>query len=288
MPRSMTGFASASRVAEPFQINWEVRSVNNRFLDLSFRIPEELKPVEPELREIANAHLSRGKVECSLKLLPASSGPAPRQVDTAAVGQLQQWHEDIQACWPGVAPLTTADILRWPGALKEPDIDLGTVEAPAKAAYVEAIAGLVDARAREGDRIVEVLLQRLNGIRALLVDRAPQLAGTADRHRERLLERLSRLDVEAQPERLEQEIALIAQRLDVSEETDRLAAHADEVADVLSREEPVGRRLDFLIQELNREANTLGSKVQEEALTRAAVDLKVLIEQMREPVQNLE
>ncbi len=190
--------------------------------------------------------------------------------------------------WPGLAPLSTAELLRWPGLLREPEFDGEALAEPARACFVDALSELVDARAREGARTADVIAQRTKSISALLSDVAPRLAGTADRHRARLLERLERLDVEAQPERLEQEIALIAQRLDVSEETDRLSGHVAEVEDILQRDEPIGRRLDFLIQELNREANTFGSKVQDEDLTRAAVDLKVLIEQMREQVQNLE
>jgi uncharacterized protein (TIGR00255 family) len=285
----MTGFAVASRIAEPFQIHWEIRSVNNRFLDLNFRLPEELKSLEATLRDEASVRISRGKVDCSLKLLAAGGGgTVAKEIDHATLGQLRQWQQAIEAEWTGIAPLSVADLLRWPGFLKDPEIDTEALAGPAREAFAEAVAGLIDARAREGSRIADVLEQRLSGITALLAHIAPRLAGTAERHRTRLLERLERLDIDADPQRLEQEIALIAQRLDVSEETDRLAGHVAELADILTRDEPVGRRLDFLIQELNREANTLGSKVQDDDLTRAAVDLKVLIEQMREQVQNLE
>jgi uncharacterized protein (TIGR00255 family) len=179
-------------------------------------------------------------------------------------------------------------VLRFPGILKEPGQEMHALAEPAKACLAEALAGLQAARRREGKRIVVLLEQRLAGIAALTDDIRPLLAGAQERYRERLTERLQRFDVQVQPDRIEQELALLAQRVDVAEEVDRLVSHITEVRNVLRRDEPVGRRLDFLIQELNREANTLASKVQDETLTRAAVELKVLIEQMREQVQNLE
>jgi len=288
MPYSMTGFADAERAAEPFQINWEIRSVNNRFLDLSFRLPDELRGLEARLREHAASRLSRGKVDCTLKLGFAGATAERRDLDPAVLAQLKEWRNEIESQWHDLQRPTTLDLLRWPGLLKEPKLEYDELTGPVRECFEAAIGTLVSARSREGERIGEFMTQRLDAIGALLQQIAPRLAGTADRHRDRLMERLERLDVQAQPERLEQEIALIAQRLDVTEETDRLTAHVAEVADVLTRDEPIGRRLDFLIQELNREANTLGSKVQDEDLTRAAVDLKVLIEQLREQVQNLE
>ncbi len=283
----MTGFAAVRHVSAPHSFSWEIRSVNNRYLDVVLRLPDELRALEPALREDAAAQLGRGKVECSLKFSRAEAGSAT-VIDGAAVAQLRAWHTEIDAAWPGIAPPTAADVLRWPGVVVEPEVDTAALAGPVRESFAAALAELLAARGREGDRIATMLRQRLDAIRQLLTDIGPRLAATAPRHRERLLERVGRLGVDVQPDRLEQEVALLAQRADVAEEIDRLGAHLEEFADTMARSEPIGRRLDFLIQELNREANTFGSKVQDEELTRAAVDLKVLIEQMREQVQNLE
>ena len=194
----------------------------------------------------------------------------------------------VRAVFPDARPLSIGEVLRSPGILKEPDSATSALAEPAKACFTRALAALQAARRREGERIVDALRERIAGITKLADEIRPLLAGAQSRYRERLQERLQRFDVQVQPERIEQELAILAQRVDVAEEVDRLVGHIAEIGDVLRRAEPVGRRLDFLIQELNREANTLASKVQDEFLTRAAVELKVLIEQMREQVQNLE
>ena len=195
----------------------------------------------------------------------------------------------MRAVFPDARPLSAGEVLRWPGVLKEPEQRARDARPRRRsAASTSRSKAFEDARRREGERIAELLEKRNAGITALLADVQPLLDGAQARYREKLRERLERLDVQAQPERLEQELALIAQRFDISEEVDRLAGHVAEIRAALARDEPIGRRLDFLIQELNREANTFASKVQDETLTRAAVELKVLIEQMREQVQNLE
>lgn len=284
----MTGFASAQARVEPFQLDWELRSVNHRYLDLSFRLPEELRGLEPELREQVGGVVGRGKLDCTLKLAYAARSVERPELDSDVLDTLNKLQQSILAEWPGAPPLSTADLLRWPGVVKEHEHDFSQLAEPARAAFAEAVTALDETRQREGERITTLLVQRLDGIRDLMQEIAPLLEGSAVRYRDKLLERLAKLDVQAQPERLEQELALIAQRLDVTEEADRLQAHVAEIEDVLGRDEPIGRRLDFLIQELNREANTLASKAQDEGLARRAVDLKVLIEQMREQVQNLE
>jgi uncharacterized protein (TIGR00255 family) len=284
----MTGFASADAMAEPFQIVWELRSVNHRFLDIGFRLPEEFRSLETSFRERVSAVLKRGKVDCTLRLSlpggPASSG----EVDAAALKMLSRLQAAVHAELPTAPPLSTAEMLRWPGVIKEPEQRLDELAEPVAACLERAVAGLQDARQREGARIGELLEQRNARIMQLVDEVRPMLDEAQTRHRDKLRDRILKLDVQAQPERLEQELALIAQRLDVTEEIDRLDGHIVEIRDVLSRDEPAGRRLDFLMQELNREANTFASKVQDEELTRRAVDLKVLIEQMREQVQNLE
>jgi uncharacterized protein (TIGR00255 family) len=284
----MTGFASAEARVGAFRLVWEVRSVNHRFLELGFRLPEELRAVEPDCRDLVAAAVKRGKVDCTLKIAAAERGDTPRAPAPAALDALRALEDQVRAVFPSAEPLTTHEVLRWPGVLEEPAQRVEELGEPIKKCLAAALRALGEARRREGSRIVEMLAKRNSGITALIALVKPQLEGLQTRYRERLRERLEKLDVRAEPDRLEQELAVVAQRTDVAEEIDRLASHVTEVEGILARDEPVGRRLDFVIQELNREANTFASKVQEEALTRAAVELKVLIEQMREQVQNLE
>jgi uncharacterized protein (TIGR00255 family) len=288
MPQSMTGFAAADRTVAPLRLVWEVRSVNHRFLELGFRMPEELRAVEAACRDVVAATVKRGQVDCTLKVTTAESAAAGAEIVPETLTALRAWQAEVRAVLPDSQPLTVGEVLRWPGLIKEPERPATALADPAMECLAAALEGLQQARAREGTRIVELLVQRAVGIVAIVADVRPLLAAAQVRHRDKLLERLARLDVQANPERLEQELALIIQRLDVAEEIDRLDGHLAEIRDVLTREEPVGRRLDFLMQELNREANTFASKVQDAELTRAAVEMKVLIEQMREQVQNLE
>jgi uncharacterized protein (TIGR00255 family) len=284
----MTGFASAEAETGAFRLVWEIRSVNHRFLELGFRLPDELRAVEPDCRDLVGTFVKRGKVDCTLKIVAVESAGAAPKAAPAALAALRALEDQARAVFPSAGPLTTHEVLRWPGVLEEPAQRVDELGEPIKKCLAAALRSLGEARGREGARIVEILAKRNAGITALIALVKPQLDGLLFRYRDRLRERLAKLDVRAEPERLEQELALVAQRADVAEEIDRLVSHVAEIEAILARDEPVGRRLDFLIQELNREANTFASKVQEEALTRAAVDLKVLIEQMREQVQNLE
>ena len=288
MTHSMTGFATSEASVGNFTLVWEIRSVNHRYLDTGFRLPEDFRGLEPELRKRAGAAVKRGKVDCTLKVTKTGGDQAEAEIDTDQLDALRKLEARLREEWPEAAGLSAQEILRWPGVLKAKESHGEELAEPALRAFDEAIALLGDARQREGERLNEMLTERLDAIDALLEGIADQLRQAAPRYRDRLLERLERLDVEANPERLEQELALIAQRTDVSEEADRLTAHLAEIRDVLAATEPVGRRLDFLIQELNREANTMASKVQDDELARRAVDLKVLIEQMREQAQNIE
>jgi uncharacterized protein (TIGR00255 family) len=288
MPHSMTGFSTAEARAGSFRLVWEIRSVNHRFLELGFRLPDELRAVEPECRELVAAAIKRGKVDCTLKLATGERGEAAQQIAPGALSRLRALEDEVRRVFPEAQPLTAEEVLRWPGVLEEPAENVEELGETVKACLAAALRALTDARAREGARIADMLDKRNAGITALIAGIKPQLDAVQQRYRERLRERLQKLDVQAEPERLEQELALLAQRADVAEEIDRLASHVTEIRAILQRDEPVGRRLDFVIQELNREANTFASKVQEEALTRVAVELKVLIEQMREQVQNLE
>ncbi len=288
MPHSMTGFSTAEARVGSFRLVWEIRSVNHRFLELGVRLPEDLRAVESDCRELVSAAIKRGKVDCTLKIGADERTAVAGAVVAGALEQLRSLEERVQRVFPQARPLTTQEVLRWPGVLEEPEQNIAELGEAVKACLAAALRALLEARGREGARIADMLEKRNAGITALIAGIQPQLEGVQLRYRDRLRERLQRLDVQAEPDRLEQEIALIAQRADVAEEIDRLASHVAEVQAILQRNEPVGRRLDFVIQELNREANTFASKVQEEALTRVGVELKVLIEQMREQVQNLE
>jgi uncharacterized protein (TIGR00255 family) len=288
MPHSMTGFASAEARAGSFRLVWEVRSVNHRFLELGVRLPEELRAVEPECRELVAAVIKRGKVDCTLKIGADEQATSATRVAPAALEALRSLESQVRDIFPSAEPLTTYEVLRWPGVLEDPAQRLEELAEPVKRCLAKALTALEAARSREGARIGEMLEKRNAAIEALILAITPQLEGVQTRYRERLRERLQKLDMQADPERLEQELAMLAQRSDVAEEIDRLSSHLVEVRSILASAQPMGRRLDFVIQELNREANTFASKVNEEALTRAAVELKVQIEQMREQVQNLE
>jgi uncharacterized protein (TIGR00255 family) len=284
----MTGFAASEITAGPYKLVWEIRSVNHRYLDLGFRMPDDFRPAEAKLRKLASDLLKRGKVDCTLKISSNGSVQQEADIDSAALASLKGLENKILEQWPDAGRLSTLEILRWPGVLND---DAGNREAlltPALSAFSEALAAMRSAREREGTRLAEMLIERLDAIEALMQTGEQLLKEAAPRYRDKLLDRLTKLDVEVNPERLEQELALIAQRTDVSEEADRLKSHVAEIRDTLALAEPIGRRLDFLIQELNREANTLASKVQDDELARLAVDVKVLIEQMREQVQNIE
>ena len=288
MPHSMTGFSTAEARVGSFRLVWEIRSVNHRFLELGFRLPEDVRAVEPECRELVGTVIKRGKVDCSLKISADASAAGADAIVGGALERLRSLEAQVRREFADAQPLTTQEILRWPGVLEEPALNLEALGEAVKTCLAAALRALAEARAREGGRIAEMLEKRNAGITALIAGIKPQLDGVQARYRDRLRDRLQRLEVQADPGRLEQELALIAQRVDVAEEIDRLASHVAEVQAILQRSEPIGRRLDFVIQELNREANTFASKVQEEALTRVGVELKVLIEQMREQVQNLE
>jgi uncharacterized protein (TIGR00255 family) len=288
MLNSMTGFAR--EVAEtPFgTLTCELRTVNHRYLDVQFRMPEELRPQEPDFRARIGDALKRGKVECSLHLRRDSGTHGELQINDALVAQIAARSRELADILPETRPLDPIDVLRWPGVVTEPEIDTAPLLAEANRLLDAALASLSAMRASEGERIGEMLESRLAeilSISAAVRERMPEVLAAV---RTRQHERLEKLDVEADPDRLEVELALIAQKLDVAEELDRLESHVSEVRSALASDEPVGRRLDFMMQELNREANTLGSKSADADTTRAAVDLKVLIEQMREQIQNVE
>lgn len=282
---SMTAWASAEANGPTGTLSCELRSVNHRYLEISPRLPEELRGYETLLRERIEGVLSRGKVDVTIRRVGARSDAM--QVDAALLARLAQAHTDMAAHFPGLHAEFT-ELLRYPGVLQQAEVDPDAQKAAVLDVVDRALAALSDTRFREGDKLADVLRDRLDSIEHVLRDVrewAPDIRATL---RSKLEARLADLKQGMDTDRLEQELLLQITRADVDEELDRLNAHVSETRRVLSLQEPVGRRLDFLMQEFNREANTLGSKSVDQRSTNAAIELKVLIEQMREQVQNIE
>jgi uncharacterized protein (TIGR00255 family) len=288
MVQSMTAFARREVQGEWGTLICELRSVNHRYLDISFRMPEELRAVEGAVRERLQAKLGRGKLECHLRYQAPSAAETDVEVDHAQVQALLEACQQVEGLMGVSTQFTAMDVLRWPGVVREPTRDLAPLQKAVLGLVDDAIGEFVAARRAEGERLATLIGQRAEAVAAQVgrvrARRQDLVAGLRDKYRARLAE----LGVEAEPGRLEQELAIVAQRLDVDEELDRLDSHLAELTSVLGRDEPIGRRLDFLMQEFNREANTLGSKSSDIETTQAAVELKVLIEQMREQIQNIE
>ena len=288
MIRSMTGFARRERQGPWGTLVCELRTVNHRYLEISLRLPDDLKSLDNDVRQTITAALRRGKVDANLYLKSSTGSQQTIEIDAALLDQLVARVGDVRTRTADLAPPNALDLLRWPGVIRDAGIDTKPVLAAAIEVLKEALVELNDTRYREGQRIRELLLSRCTAMRAQVQNVKTRLPEISQRLRERIVERISQLGVTPDQERLEQELVLYAHKMDVDEEMDRLAAHLEEVTSVLDSSEPAGRRLDFLMQELNREANTLSSKSQDTETTRAAVDMKVFIEQMREQVQNVE
>ena len=288
MIRSMTAFARQEVELAEGTLTLELRSVNHRFLEMSVRLPEELRALEPELRERAGRRVKRGKLECNLRFSPALPETEALYVDAHMLKRVLSTVASLSAQLEQVAPINPFDVLGWPGILQEQTTDHSTLQQQAGNLFERALAELVATREREGVQIRELLLTRLTAMEALVHTTRGRMSEVRQRVREKLIARVSELSTDLDEDRLEQELVYLVQKMDVAEELDRLDGHIEEVRRVLGRDEPVGRRLDFLMQEFNREANTLASKSADAETTRAAVELKVLIEQMREQVQNVE
>ena len=285
---SMTGFARREVSGSWGTLVCEVRSVNHRFLEAGFRLPDELRAAESELRQRLAREIKRGKVDCSMSWRRAQGAEASLEVDAQALDRLTSRVREITRALPDNHVVNVLDVLRWPGVLRE-ESDLGEqLLVAARALFGSTLEDLVAARAREGMRLRELLEQRCSSLETLVSHVRARLPEVHQRVRVKLNERLAELQANVDRERLEQELALLLQRLDVDEELDRLTGHIAEIRRIIAGHEPAGRRLDFLMQELNREANTLSSKSQDLETTRGAVDMKVIIEQMREQVQNVE
>ena len=286
MIQSMTGYAAASVESPHGALAIELRSVNSRFLDLQFRVAEELRAAEPMLREQIAARIARGKVDC--RLGREGAGTQAQLLNANALQQLRALAGEAAAAFPDAAPFRVADILRWPGVLAEPALDAERTRALLEDLCRLALDELGAARAREGARLAAILRERTAEMRRRLTEVAPLVPEAIAAHRARLAERLREVLEAGVEERIRTEIALFAAKSDVDEEITRLGAHLDEVERVLATGGSVGKRLDFLAQELNREANTLASKAAGLKIADCALELKLLIEQIREQVQNIE
>ena len=288
MIRSMTGFARRERQDPWGTLVCELRTVNHRYLEISLRLPDDLKALDNDIRQAITSALRRGKVDANLYLKSTAGSQQSLEINTALLDELVARLAEVRSRIPGTADLNPVELLRWPGVIRDAGVDSKPVLVAAMELLKQALAELNDTRHREGERTRELLLSRCIALRTSIQNVRTRLPEISRRLRERIVEKISQLGVAPDPERLEQELVLYAHKMDVDEEMDRLGGHLDEVMSVLDSSEPAGRRLDFLMQELNREANTLSSKSQDVETTRAAVDMKVIIEQMREQVQNVE
>ena len=286
MIRSMTAYANTEATTPQGWLACEVRAVNSRFLETGVRLPDELRTLEPQLRERIGARLARGKVDATFRYRPPAAA-SDLLLDERTAGQLAAVAGALKANFPQLAT-DFAGLLDWPGLLVKPELDQAGLAQAALALLEQTLDEFIAGRAREGEKLAAALRERLDGIAAIVANVRALLPDIRAALRAKLEAKLAEVARDADPGRLEQELVLQLSRLDVDEELDRLDAHVGEARRVLGLDEPVGRRLDFLMQEFNREANTLASKSVDQRATRAAVDLKVLIEQMREQVQNLE
>ena len=284
----MTAFARYESQIEAGELEWEMRSVNHRYLEVFVRMPEEFRALEPRVREMIGKHLRRGKVEAGLRF---NASPVSKTAMSVNIDLLKQLHDALREVTmhaPDVKSPTSMDVLRWPGVVEPQKQDIESLHAAAIEALGATLEQMVSTREREGKSLSEMISTRANQAAEQVEKAKERMPVVLEGIRQRLSERLGELREEMDPARIEQEMVMLAQRLDIDEEMDRLSTHLDEVNRVLRRKEPVGRRLDFLMQELNREANTLASKSSDAQMTAIGVELKVLIEQMREQVQNIE
>jgi len=288
MAQSMTAFSREESDGLTGKLTWEIRSVNHRYQEISLRLPDELRAIEPSVRGMISEAIRRGRIDAILHYQPNSDSDDQRQLNTDRIRHLAQWNGELRNHIVDAAPLSVADILRWPGVLyvEAPDVD--SLSERAAELLGKALKALIDNREREGTKLKAILNENLLLARSLVADVRRHWPEVETAARDRLNGRIAEFKDQLDPDRLEQEVVLLLSKADIKEELDRLILHIEEVERVLSSVESIGRRLDFLMQELHREANTLGSKSTHSTITSASVDLKVLIEQMREQVQNIE
>jgi uncharacterized protein (TIGR00255 family) len=288
MIHSMTGYTARTLDHEYGALSIELKSVNSRYLDFQFRICEDLRAIEPALRELFGARLARGKLECRLSFSAASARALPSVLNAELLRRLRALQDEVRGELPAAAPLSINDVLRWPGVFADEPPDDEALAAAALTLAREALDDFTASRAREGEKLAAVILERVRRMRELVRDVEPRIPAAQASFSEKLKQRLAEALGSADDERIRQEVAVFAVRIDVAEELARLSTHLDEVERVLKAGGACGKRLDFLMQELNREANTLGSKSVVAEISQTAMELKLLIEQMREQIQNLE
>ncbi|HXU93470.1 MAG TPA: YicC/YloC family endoribonuclease [Gallionella sp.] len=284
---SMTGYAAASAELDSGSLTLELRAVNSRYLDLQFRMLDELRVFEGAMREAISAQLQRGKVECRVNYA-ARSAQSGAALNRDLLLQLAAWNKEVQDVLPEARPLSVADVLRWNGVLETPTASADELRTALLDLLQEALQEFSASRAREGEKLKDFLLQRVEKIEALREGVIPHVPAAIAAYEQKLIARLREAMQNAEDERIRQEITLFANKIDVDEELSRLASHLTEMRRILTQGGAVGKRLDFLMQELNREANTLGSKSVDAEVSRSAMEMKILIEQMREQIQNLE
>lgn len=287
MPSSMTAFARQTIECDWGTAAWEIRSVNHRYLETNFRMPETVREIEMVLRELARKHLQRGKVDCSLQLNIAL-GSGKVAVNYELTTQYIAACEQLAAQMDNPAKVSPLEILRWPGALKEPEVDRDALKQALTTLFEGTLIQLEEGRSREGEKLKALIEKRLDAITSEVEAVRVKLPQLLEAQKQKIINRLHEVTADLDSDRLEQELVFLAQKADVDEELDRIDTHLSEIRRVLKRSEPIGRRLDFLMQELNREANTLASKSIASDTTQSSVELKVLIEQMREQIQNIE
>ncbi len=288
MTASMTAYGRTEETNEIGHVVWEIRTVNHRYLEVSIRLPEEFRMLEARIREHISNKLNRGKVDCTLRFDANEISHNGFSLNTTLAKNIIQSAQSIQSSMSNPAAISAMDILRWPGVINRDMVDAELISAPLLQQLDITLEHVMETRTGEGQKLRSMIIERCDSIAALLEVFKEKLPQVQQMLRERLMRKARELSVELDNERLEQEILLLVQKSCVTEELDRLEAHLEEVRHVLQKDEPVGRRLDFLMQELNREANTLGSKAANLDYTNTSVDLKVFIEQMREQIQNIE
>lgn len=288
MTHSMTAFARQESSTESYVLVWEMRSVNHRYLEINIRVPDSLRSIENSIRGAIRSNFTRGKIECHLRYQITENSSSSIKIDTQLVSNLLSATEQIKILSEETSPLGMSEILKWPGVIIDNDSDSLALESDAISLFKKTMEDLKTSRAREGKELGSFIQTRSHSVLEIIAKTRELMPQILTRERNQLLEKISKLKIDVDSSRLEAEIVLLTQKADIEEELDRLHTHITEVQRVLTLKESKGRRLDFLMQELNREANTLSSKSIVIETTRSAVDLKVLIEQMREQIQNVE
>lgn len=288
MIASMTGYAVKSREIPEGSLTLELRSVNNRYLDIQFRLSDEFRLLEPAMRELLNTQLKRGKVDCRLTFIPYASTDLPQKFNEQLLNKLLELNNAVKSALSDAKSLTVADILRWPGILSSDTLSTTVLHESCMELLQATLNEFTATRVREGEKLKNALLEHLRQLRQLTTELSPRIPMLLANFQEKLVARLQEAKIDGNDERIRQELILFASKIDIDEELSRLQTHLDEVEHTLLKGGRAGKRLDFLMQELNREANTVGSKSVDAEVSKISVELKVLIEQMREQVQNIE